>query len=414
MKNIELIISPKCNLGCKYCYVHRFRNEIFEPGCFEEESTITNLKLILEWLVAHEFNPNLEIFSGELLAQEVGFQVLETIYNFYKDVDASLRPQSIVIPTNFTFMCNDETNARVEDIRLKLNSIDILLGLSASFDGKYMEQNRPYLHDLDIPLGGIRDDAYYDKAFQYVNHIKGGFHPMLYSKGIADWKKNFMWFQDKFTEFDIPWENIYLLQVRNEEWTKEQVEQLCDFIEFIYEFAWDKCDHNPSNLVNFILRAGGFNILEQPYGTCGRGMTCGIQSQFTIRVSDLMMYPCHRTGYKDFYYGQMVKDEHEVLKFVSKNAELLITTYSTHKEIMPYCAQCPINHLCTGTCLGAQYESNKNLFVPIPTVCALTYALTITNMNCLKKYGAWGLMYNLIDPLHQQQFDYLEEQINVK
>ena len=416
-RNIELIISPLCNLGCKYCYVNRYRNKIFDGDCANAEKTITNLKLILKWMTNHKFNPNIEIFSGELLAQNLGFDVLNTIYEHEKSIPKDLRCKSIVIPTNFTFICSEEATQKVEDIRLKLKDIEIDLGLSASFDGKYMEQNRPYLHDLDIPLGGLRDDSYYDKAFTYGHMIHGGFHPMIYSEGIKDWPKNFDWFQEKMAEHDISWDSLYLLQVRNEEWTKEQIEDLCDFLKYLYAFGWEKVNHNPHALVDWILKGQGFNILAQPFTTCGRGLTCGIQSQFTIRVSDLMMYPCHRTGYKDFYCGQMIEtNDDEVLRYKNMNAELLIATFSLHKESFPFCAECPINKLCTGTCLGAQYESNNNLLVPIPTVCELTYAMCITGMECLKKYEAWSILLENLDEGHLRQFQYLEGELknNVK
>lgn len=411
-RNVELIISPKCNLGCKYCYLHRHRKDIFNDSCWDEEQTIVNLKLILQWLAKHDYNPNLEIFSGELLAQEVGYRVLETIYeHFAQEQYADLRPRTLTIPTNFTFICSDEATARVEEIREKLNSIGITLCLSASFDGKYMEENRPYLHDLDIPLGGTRDDEYYDKVFQYVNKTGSGLHPMIYSKNIEKWKDNFLWFQEMMEKHNIYWEHLYLLHVRNEEWNTEQIQELCKFIEFVYEWAWEKLEHNPVYLANWIMHGNGFNLLSQPYHTCGRGLTCGIQSQFTIRVSDLMMYPCHRLGYKDLYIGQMVEDEEEVLKFKCKNPELLASILAVEKNSAPYCAQCPINRLCGGTCLGAQYESNRNIFVPIPSVCVVHYAMIVTGMKCLRKYGAWGIVFDMLDEDKKIQYMYLEEEM---
>lgn len=412
-RNIELIISPKCNLGCKYCYVHRHRDKIFDDGCWDEERTIVNLKKILQWLSVNNYNPNIEIFSGELLAQEVGYKVLETLYDHFKDQDPIMRPESIVIPTNFTFVCSPEANARVDELYNKFDSINIRLGLSASFDGKYMEENRPYLHDLDVDLGGgVRDDDYYDRAFSYANKIYGGLHPMIYSKNIDAWPQNFLWFQEMMEKHDIPWEHLYLLHVRNEEWNIDQIKSFQKFIEFIFDWVWnEKLEHNPEYLANWILRANGFNLLSQSITTCGRGLTCGIQSQFTVRVSDLMMYPCHRLGYRDLYYGQLVEDEEKVLKFKAINAELLIATYAVEKNSLPHCAQCPINGLCGGTCLGSQYESTQNMFTPIPSVCIISHMIAATTMQCLKKYGAWNIVYDKLSDLQREQFRYLEEEL---
>ena len=418
IKNIELIISPRCNLGCKYCYLHRHRKHIFGEDCFNEEKTIENLKKILNWYTHNEWNANIEIFSGELLAQDIGYRVLNTIYEHFRDTNPEYRPVDLVIPTNFTFVCSKEATARVKELYDKFDSIGIGLGLSASFDGKYMEENRPYLHDLDIDLGGgVRDDDYYDRAFEFAYMIHGGLHPMVYSKNIEAWPKNFLWFQEMMEKHNIPWESLYLLHVRNEEWNYDQVKSLCKFMEFVLDWVWDtKLNHDPGYMVGWILKGNGFNMFSQPFTSCGRGLTCGIQGQFTVRVSDMMMYPCHRTGYKDMYYGQMVDDEEEILKFKCSNPELLIATYSMHKASLPHCAQCPINELCTGTCLGSQYESTRNMLAPIPSVCVVSYAMIYTEMKWLKEHGVWGELWKQLQEEKKNQFRYLEEvtDLNVK
>ena len=415
-RNIELIISPKCNLGCKYCYVHRYRDKIFDDNCFNEEDTVKNLHLIMQWMEKNDFNPPMEIFSGELMAQEVGFKVLNIICDYMEKRPPEKRIPSITIPTNFTFICSEEATARVEAVRKRLDDLGIAFGLSASFDGKYMEQNRPYLHDLDIDLGGgIRGDEYYEKAFKYAAEHYIGFHPMVYSKNIDKWFENFDWFQEMMAKYNIPWENIYLLHVRNQEWTDEELETLGKFMEHIYEFAWEKVGRDPQTLVDWILHGGnGFNMLSQPFGCISRGLGCGIQSQLTIRVSDLMTYPCHRTGYRDFYTGQFVPDEENILRFECKNVELLMATFGVHQRSFPHCAQCPINNICTGTCIGAQYESNRNLFAPIPSVCASIYKMILTNIKCLKKYGAWEIMKSSVNLDKIKQLEYLEGMLDAK
>lgn len=409
-RTVELVISPKCNLGCKYCYVHRHRDKLFDDDCFDEEKTIENLKLILEWLRVNEFNPNLEIFSGELFAQEVGYKVLDVIIDYYRSVDPELRGRFIIIPTNFTFLLSEEYTARVEEIRKNLDEMGIALLLSASFDGKYMEQNRPYLHDLDLPIGAekVRDDEYYDKCFQYCRDTYSGFHPMVYSKGIELWPKNFDWFQAKFKEFDLPWDALYLLQVRNLEWNTQQIKDMQKFIMHLYKFVYEMCDGDRGEVVEQVIHQNVFNMLSQPFTTTGRGLTCGIQSQFIVRVSDMMAYPCHRTGYKDFYYGQFVPDPDKVLKLKCTNPEILCMTFSIHKEDQPYCAQCPINQMCTGQCLGAQYENNTNLLVPVPSVCALTYAMAIAGIQGMREYGSVGLLKASVNKTILNQINYLE------
>ena len=412
-KVVELIISPKCNLGCKYCYIHRHKKEIFDENIFDEDLTIKNLKLFLQWTEKQEFNPGLEIFSGELFAQEVGFKVLETIYNHQKNLIPEHRIPSITIPTNFTFLNSDELTERVRDLKHKLESIGIQFFLSASFDGLYMEQNRPYTKNLDYNINIERDETYYDKVFKFCATEYCGLHPMLYSKDIDKWKQNFLWFQEKMAEHGVPWQDLYLLHVRNEEWTSENIQDLMDFVEFLFEWTWEQVDHDIDAFLHFMLKEHGFNIMTTAFNIISRGITCGIQSTLTIRLSDLMVYPCHRTGYEQYYCGQFVQDDDEVLKYKNINAELLITTYGVHKEALPNCYECPINKLCTGQCFGACHESNNNLFIPIPSVCLTSYAILVASIKGLLKTGTYNAYIRHLDQSLVDQIDYVKKELNI-
>lgn len=412
-KTVELIISPKCNLGCKYCYIHRHKKEIFDEGIFDEDLTIKNLKLFLQWIEKHEFNPALEIFSGELFAQEVGFKVLEIIYEHQKNIPAAARIPSVTIPTNFTFLNSDELTCRVRDLKHKLESIGITMFLSASFDGMHMEQNRPYTKNLDYNINLERDESYYDKVFQFCSTEYCGLHPMVYSKDIDKWKQNFLWFQEKMAQHNIPWQDLYLLHVRNEEWTNENLQDLMNFVEFLFEWSWEQVNHDIDAFLYFMLKEHGFNMMTTPFNIIGRGITCGIQSTLTIRLSDLMVYPCHRTGYEQYYCGQFIPDDEEVLKYKNINAELLITTYGIHKETLPECYECPINKLCTGQCFGACHESNNNLFVPIPSVCMTSYAIAIGAIKGLIKIGAYNAYVKKLDSALIAQMEYVKKELGL-
>jgi len=43
--------------------------------------------------------------------------------------------------------------------------------------------------------------------------------------------------------------------------------------------------------------------------------------------------------------------------------------------------------------LGACYEINQNLFVPIPTVCAIEHAKAATGIEMFLKYGLYDRFY---------------------
>lgn len=136
LHSLELIISPKCNLCCSYCYLQKHKSELF---CDNTTNVINNLKLVLNWLSKNQFKPSLELFSGELFAQSLGYEVLETILEYEQQLPSDYRIPQIIIASNFTFLCSDELTNKVDNLRNEFEKIGIMMRLSASVDGKYVE-----------------------------------------------------------------------------------------------------------------------------------------------------------------------------------------------------------------------------------------------------------------------------------
>lgn len=394
-KMVEIIISPQCNLGCKYCYIHKNRNTIFNPCLFDEEKTIKNLEKLLNYFRDHNLTPVLEIFSGELLAQDIGWRVLDTILAFERKLTPNLRIPEICIPTNFTFLCDDILTERIENLFIEFKKLDIELSLSASFDGKYMEENRPFIRQLDIPINVIRDDAYYDKVFKFIDKHNCGIHPMIYSEGIDRWIQNFDWFQEQMEKHGIKWDAMYLLQVRNPNWTDDNLAELIKFIKHIYYFAWEKCEHDKTKFKNFLLHRRGFNILSQMVGVNNRGTTCAIQRTLHIRLSDFAVLPCHRLGNEDLIIGHFYEEGKE-LKFNAKNIELMIGLQGYDRSCAAGCEQCLIRSLCIGGCLGAQEEENCNMFSSIPSVCKMLHATCYAITECLLETDCFDIYCDIL------------------
>lgn len=408
---LELIISPICNLGCKYCYLHKYYNESFPQEMFDEEATKANLVKILKWIDKNDFKINLDIFSGELFAQKIGYEIMDIIYDWCKVTRN--KPLQITIPTNFTFILSEEYTKKVEDILEKFLAIGVYVRLSASFDGKYCESNRPYVRDLDIKFDHNRDDEYYEKVFKFAKKWDTGFHPMIYSKKIEKWKDNFLWFQEQFKKYDIDWKDLYLLQVRNMEWTDDQIKEFYNFIYFLCEFVYEKSEYDKDEFLKFVLRSRGYNILSQSFSTkTGKGLPCAIQTELTIRVADLKVFPCHRLLYSDFEIGQYIEDEEKELKFKTKNASLGLTIYGMHSNIQPMCRKCEVNKICIGGCLGTQYEINGSMFAPIQSVCKLNVSLAMAIIQFCKDKGMIKEFFSLIeDKGKKQQLQQLMEKM---
>lgn len=409
-RTLELIISPRCNTGCKYCYINKYRKKAFPACIYDNSDVIGNLKKILNWMAVNKFICPIEIFSGELFAQNIGYEVIETILDFYEKQPREIRPKHICVPTNFTFIHSDDCVYTIQHYIDRSWELEMPIALSASFDGKYMEQNRPYLVDLDIPLNQPRNDAYYDKVFAFCKRNNFGFHPMVYYENIDKWIRNFDWFQEKFIEYGIPWDNLYLLTVRNDGWTTEDNKHLYKFIQHIIDFAYNKVDGDLEKLHDFILKRGhGFNILSTPFTEHDRGIGCGLQTSLGIRVSDLTHSPCHRTMYPNFMIGKFVEDEEKILRYETKNAELGLTVYGFNTRMQPGCIKCPINRLCLGGCIGSQYETNKDLFAPIKSVCQSNWWLAKAIVDGLNRVGVLDIIKNEVMESKQKQIEFLQK-----
>lgn len=410
---LELVFSPKCNLGCTYCYVHKYYGETFPDHLYDAERSIANSRKVLAWMREKRFVCDINIFSGELLAQRAGYDLLDMMVCFYEETEARLRPRCITVPTNFTFLLRPEATFQVEDFIRRFAQLDIRLFLSASFDGKHMEQNRPYVGDLDVPLEAQRDDAYYDRVFRFIARHGFGLHPMVYSQGIEHWQENFMWFQEKMAVHGIPWDSLYLLQVRNAEWTEAQNKACYDFVRYLLRYEYERCGGLHAFLKHYCgTKNGGFNIGRNCFIQTDRGLSCALQTNLCIRASDLSVFPCHRLMYGHHRIGRYVEDEQEVLAFEAENAALGLAAYGCSFRHFPVCINCPMRLFCVGGCLGSQYETTGSLFVPIPSVCQNTYWINKAIVHEMEALGALDALAATLEPERKLAFQELRRVLN--
>jgi len=314
--------------------------------------------MIIDFLEKFNFSGRLEIFSGEPLIKDSTFQIIE--YALEK-----LPKARILIPTNMTFLFDEDKTQAVEEL---LHSRRVYL--SASVDGKYLQNmNRPHKG------GFLFDDEAWNEVFAFAKKWDVGFHPMIYSNGIELWEDNFLWFMDMYDKYGIEKWNLYLLEVRNPEWTRKQCLELEKFMKFLTKYAYDViAQSSERNLLDFIFKKRGWNILSSPFVRIGRGLGCSIQSTLTIRVGDLAIVPCHRTSYKQFVAGYFTVQDGEIKGIRAHNPYAYTAMMTTSHTMFPYCEQCILRDVCSGGCLGAQYEVFGDPFVPIPSVCMMEFA----------------------------------------
>ena len=390
----ELIFSPECDLACKYCYLNKYYDELYTN--FDEDVVMKNFKLFLNWYEKNGFICSIDIFSGELFSTNFGVNVLETLVDFF--VDKEKKPREVVIPTNYTFILDDNKTARIEAALDKAKANDLKLYLSASVDGKYMEQNRP------SKLKISRDDAYYDKVFAFNKKYNFLFHPMIYADGIENWKKNFDWYQEMFKKHGISSDAVFLLQVRNDNWTHKTARELYDFVLYVFDFYFKENDCDSKKFLDSILNDKSSNIFKNGVCINEQGLSCGIQHRLPIRLSDMKMFPCHRLFYPELEIGNFDED----FNFHTKNAELGLAVYSQNNDNWPVCSNCPISPLCMKGCMGAQFEKYGDMFIPIKSVCLQFFYYYKALVDGFEKTGIADLILEKL-PIFKNAFKFLKE-----
>ena len=416
---VEFIVSPKCNLACKYCYVNKFYHKTYPDEIYNPTIVRQNIMKVLKAYTKKGLAPDIEIFSGEFFSQQIGYDVLDDIYNYYKDLPLELRPSTMCIPTNCTFICSEELTQKVGEIIQRYWSIDIMLYLSASVEGLYLEENRPHTHNIDIDLDVVRDQAYYDRLCEFCNQYGFGYHPMVAAQGIEKWIQNFDWWQEQFKKHGIEWDSIYLLEVRDgaDAWTPQQIAEYQKFLRHIFYFAYNKFE-NKKEFLGWMLgvyreESGnvyarrvpstrpswdeGFNILMSPFTSNSNGIGCNIQQHTAIRCADLAIYPCHRLMYEPHLLGKYKIDDEYNITIEPEHVELAVTLPLMDQSLFAKCSECPINQLCGHGCLGSQYETTKDLLTPCPNICNLNYAKIATLIDCLKEVNLYTEMLGAID-----------------
>ncbi|GAI76974.1 unnamed protein product, partial [marine sediment metagenome] len=205
-----------------------FGNELYPPELQDDKRVLANLQILLAWLVDRKLTPKLELFSGDPFSLQAVSMILDKFEN------AESKPKSIVIPTNYTFILSKALTEKIESLVERSRRLGIPIFLSASIDGRYCEANRPFRSGKSDP----RDDGYYDRVFAFNKKWGFSFHPMIYSDRIDSWQNNFLWFQEMLKKHDIPWSNIYLLEVRNKEWSRDNILGFEEFIKFLIRWIF--------------------------------------------------------------------------------------------------------------------------------------------------------------------------------
>lgn len=423
---VEFIISPYCNQACEYCYLYKHGDELYPKESKDFESILNNFPILLRWLDKNNFKYKVyDIFSGEFFNLPIWEDIFQIIYDY--EISVGVKRTCINIPTNTSFLLDDEKTNKIEVWMDKLKNIGIQVWLSSSIDGPES------LEKLERPLKNNKvknNQNFYKKFIDFRKKYEFASHPMITRNFVKDYKTNYDWWIDGLIENNITQHNemgeiIYaipmMLEVRDaNQWDENSLADYKQFLNYVADKDF-KALHN-SNLDDFgyhffddfvddgVCKKNGRYSHVQPYiinyPHINSELCCGIQKEAAFRLGDLAYVPCHRTCYPHFVFGYFKTQDEEINGLVSQKAALSmkIRNLNPNRSFLK-CGDCPIGPFCMKGCLGSQYEETNEMFCPQDAVCNLFFTKYKTIHEIALRYNLYEwLEENPIMPYERKEF----------
>lgn len=416
LETVEFIFSSECDQKCEYCYLQKHFKEMNYPRANKKEDILHNLKLFLDYLEEQDFQyKTYDIFSGEFFNLSYWEDIFQIFYEHQLSIGS--KDRVMVIPTNYSFIADDEKIIHIEEWINKMLSTNCYVHLSCSIDGPEETDNsiRPNFNNKVI-----KNNAFYDKVFSFVAKHNYAFHPMISKHFLENYKDNYDWFIDNIAKYDICFYDKegrqmlsapMLLEVRdNDEWDEHSLKLYKDFLNYVFEK--DLHVLYKDNLRDIMYRVfddhsdlyekmtGVFRC--QPYilaypSTCGNKMSCSIQKHLVCRLGDLTMAPCHRLYYPEFEYGRFItnEDRTKIIGVEGYNPTLafkIATLNPTRSNLK--CGGCKYRGFCLQGCLGSQYEETSEIFGFQDKVCEMFKIKYETIHEICEKYKLYDMALN--------------------
>lgn len=375
---LDLVITDVCNTECSYCYYKNFGAKyLYSKDSKNKEDILNNCRKLFNSIRVNKYVPSdVEIFSGEFLNLPYAEEILNIINDGFSFLSGTRYREEVILPTNATFCYSDEGVKKVQDLVDSFNNDptkNINVYLSLSGDGKFLDNETRRFRDKKKKY----DDAFYDRLFKFSQKNDYRFHPMISAKSISHWIENFDWYIENIKKYfgyndRQALGQIYLLEVRNPDWKEEDLDNFDKFLNYLIDKTFEACNNSPEEVYKFYVDKHNYNIISSLFTDTGRGLGCGLQSTLEVRMGDLAIMPCHRTSYKGLLAGNLIIDDEGNLSVKAKNCNLymLVKYYDSRTTT---CNDCAISNLCSGPCLGSNYEVNRDLFKVSPMVCKMEF-----------------------------------------
>lgn len=371
--HLELYITAKCNQKCEYCYLHKYEHQLYPINNNDPEKIIENLKILLNFLIENNFFVSaLDLFSGEIWHTKFGWDILEIIYEACLN---GLNIDKVLIPSNCSFIRDEQAFFKIQNLIDKFAGINKKLIFSISVDGKIIEEdNRP------LNSNENKNDDFYDLLFGFAAHNGFGFHPMLAAYSIEKWIDNYNWYKAQCEKYNINFfKNVMILEVRNDDWTPEKLKYYKKFLEYYFydlKNSFPK-DLQTQELMHCLFYDSASSFLGNGYhpivlSESDTFASCTVADTLTVRLGDLAICPCHRLAYDELLYGHFVVEENKITDIIANNIYTPTRILLANNNLTSFkCDTCVYNQYCLKGCFGSQYETVKDPFLPIDSVCEM-------------------------------------------
>lgn len=368
--NLEIYLTNECNQNCKYCYLQKYP-DLYPSDKLNHDLILKNLEIFYNYLIKNNYSiPKAEFYSGEIWNTNFGLDVLELTINYIKK---GLKVGWWMIPSNCSFVDNQIQMLKIQTYIDKFNQLGQPLIFSISIDGKVLEE------DSRPRKIGRKEEEFWENIFVFAKHNNFSFHPMISAKFVDKWKENYLWWEQQSKKYGYDDPKIMMLEVRDGDWTDENIASYLDFLEFLLQkYLKEKFKNNIKEMANnlfFIRRVttnlfSGYHPLGIPQTDTFIGCTCA--TDLTVRIGDLSIAPCHRLAYNKYLYGKFIVENNEIIGIESNNPQAAIKILMSNFNLASYkCDTCLYNKFCLKGCFGSQYENLGDPFFPVKSVCNL-------------------------------------------
>lgn len=335
---LNLVVTEKCNLACKYCYMHNNPKQMTKKVVSE---VYKKLPTLLSFFNSER--SNVIYFGGEPL---INLDIIKYSHDMIKKNKNIINNEILI--SNMLLIDDNTINWLKEEN----------VGISWSFDGLWNEDNRPLVD------GSSSLEEYLNKL-DTIKKISTGCKCMISPQSVSTINENVDFFINNginYIDYSIVRDNI---------WTDNDVNN--------FEIEINKLVNKYSEYLNdnknIVIDIFFLPILDMIFGkTVGKrpfGCFVGYNGLAVMPNGD--MYPCARFGTnKKYCYGNIF-DDISAASFDEINTEVYINPVEIEK-----CKSCKLYNYCNAGCSYCQLENDKE---PLESVCKLYHIIYIAALK---------------------------------